>query len=1652
MRGLDSILISGTTDSIDFEKPEVLRRFFQCYDKDDIETLDDAKLYIALLSRFRAHIETYTSLNGKNFLHTMRSIFAVGPAGLYTNRLRFLFELIQNVDDCDYEEGSDPQLVICFDTANKRLLFRYNELGFTPGNVFAITGIAEEAKNTEEKKIQIGEKGIGFKSVFGVAKSVLIRSGKFSFRLNRDHFTIPIPEYEDGFSEINGTELTIEFDSAETFDNVVNLVKSCYQSEEALFLQNPIVFLNKLSHLEFVSDGEEFLSFHVTRPPVTMVDEVNRLSVGHGMTLSVGGKGNPICGTYYSKTIRYTIQDCKSRYGENTQFNGREMEVKAFFPEVAYVVKGGGSGTLRRGLMYSYLPTRVELEVPIICHAPFKLDASREYVDSQNRNDWFLRTLSTFRAFLNSCYRLQAAEVHENVVAYLPKVSRSIFTSNDNVKMDDLLRDQDLRGEAIVKNKFFYCSDGHYYSASDIVSMNNCVDIDRPTEILRLCGEHRPFFCSPDGFNPRWYNIDCIDAPYDKMFAVVFNNYSATPDDIRKAVEIARRGKPELIRDFCRDARFKSLSDHHLKVLAEGTELRLFTDALAQKIRRGEASDFSFRATSPAVRRVSVFDLINEDVQYEDMGRYAAKYFRSIDGRCIVLEGIPGRGFCIPASNMCVVAGDKPASGIVELCRKLDPSNLFSVRLVLKAASASLDAAMDTDNPREFLELLRNVRKTSKDAMGDRAYKSFLDLIQKAGTSSDRCINELLQNADDCEYSQDVEPSLEIAADDSRIVVKTNEKGFKANNVRAITAIGESTKELLLGEHVSGETIGYKGVGFKSVFAIADSVEIHSGGFDFIINATEPTIPRPAECVELQSGTTMTLKLKKNFQFRPLREEEVLRRCICLRRLKHIKIFDCEVLISDEENSFRSVVVNGSEHGFYMCEHEFYIHDVPVVQSRKTAGNIRVTRCQKVRCYVPTKINAKAYKLYCGLPTEVIACASLIIDAPFELTTSRQEVLEDSGWNKCVLENVYAAVLKTAEMVKGHLRINVLHLLGSYSSVKTNGVISCRSCFFKGVGEGFLNKVNAFIDRVRRACIIPVLGGKDAFLRPDDDCLRIFPDFLSKIYESEHVANPMFKVVDLSNGQRLDDLKGALKALNVRELNEGEFWTIIEGLGQLSRRMGDEEFRTGVYKYLCKLRQSDRWTDLPNVSNKSSEHPIVPVITESGTCYVCARGARQLFYSYEQRKSTDSYYIVDTKIMGRRLYEDIFCDELREMNDAMERELYCNYVCRILLQPVKSKEEKYEFLQKELDGPNSVNLQRCMATISSLCREQIPLKNLKGELTLRKLFVVNEQDKSRLRGQLLKAVIVDKECSFLANLLKCPRLSEIVYRDLPETPWVLTREDAYDIYDGNIADNVRILTLAFTDGRISEELAQELGIIPPPPNPDVYPFPEEPIRSIQQLKAHIRDALENPIRIESKKVERYVDFCVPNNGNEFELSSTAARAAALHRYSPQGNAKDSTKRNTNFCFCQMCGALKQWSYMEVNCIEKSPEFYFPELRLALCLECSKRFEMLRNNKEFYEVFIKRLSAHCPQNNEDNVCIEVPLSDVKHLFRFTRTHFAEIQEILNGRRTIVPKTLTVEELESRQKKLLQKRQQGYLSLESYLKQWQELEERIKQIRQ
>lgn len=110
------------------------------------------------------------------------------------------------------------------------------------------------------------------------------------------------------------------------------------------------------------------------------------------------------------------------------------------------------------------------------------------------------------------------------------------------------------------------------------------------------------------------------------------------------------------------------------------------------------------------------------------------------------------------------------------------------------------------------------------------------------------------------------------------LLISCNEVGFKRENVEALCCIGDSTKRV--GDRTRG-FIGEKGIGFKSVFKVADVVRIHSRAYSFALDRRArlgmitPYVDNSSWQVSQQDSfdTLMLLELKGSSEYRLISDE-----------------------------------------------------------------------------------------------------------------------------------------------------------------------------------------------------------------------------------------------------------------------------------------------------------------------------------------------------------------------------------------------------------------------------------------------------------------------------------------------------------------------------------------------------------------------------------------------------------------------------------------------------------------------------------------------------------------------------------------------------------------------------------------------------------
>ena len=173
---------------------------------------------------------------------------------------------MQNSDDNRYEPGVTPTLHI--EVHRDWLAFRNNEEGFTEDNVVALCNIGASTKGAVAG--YIGQKGIGFKSVFKVSQRPRVHSRSYHFHFDSEGaaadgfaYIIPTPlPPPPGWDPRRGTTIVLPFmkkpadaeggGGGDGGGGIFDLVRAnVYDIESSLLL-----FLNRLRRIEILDASE----------------------------------------------------------------------------------------------------------------------------------------------------------------------------------------------------------------------------------------------------------------------------------------------------------------------------------------------------------------------------------------------------------------------------------------------------------------------------------------------------------------------------------------------------------------------------------------------------------------------------------------------------------------------------------------------------------------------------------------------------------------------------------------------------------------------------------------------------------------------------------------------------------------------------------------------------------------------------------------------------------------------------------------------------------------------------------------------------------------------------------------------------------------------------------------------------------------------------------------------------------------------------------------------------------------------------------------------------------------------------------------------------------------------------------------------------
>ena len=296
---------------------------------------------------------------------------------------RYIYELIQNADDCEYEDGIEKNMQI--DIEDGKLTISYPEKGMTASDIIAITTIGQSNKLKKKKShIIIGEKGKGFKTIFAACDNVQIYSNNFTFSLTSKKLS---PEWiEDCEWKNKGTRLVLNLnnktieDTSKVYTNLIEKYGIVDDKiDPTLILKNcPIFFTNNIDNLK-ITHGNSSLSMK------RLKDEDNSLKIKY----TYKGKDLPspveeeLDFYYLKKDVEFKYKEYISYY--NKIFNSEQEYEKAYkniktYPIILIAPKKiqySEEKKFESGNIFTYLPTYTNTKAPISIQIPYYLNEDR---------------------------------------------------------------------------------------------------------------------------------------------------------------------------------------------------------------------------------------------------------------------------------------------------------------------------------------------------------------------------------------------------------------------------------------------------------------------------------------------------------------------------------------------------------------------------------------------------------------------------------------------------------------------------------------------------------------------------------------------------------------------------------------------------------------------------------------------------------------------------------------------------------------------------------------------------------------------------------------------------------------------------------------------------------------------------------------------------------------------------------------------------------------------------------------------------------------------------------------------------------------------------------------------------------------------------
>ena len=344
---------------------------------------------------------------------------------------------------------------------------------------------------------------------------------------------------------------------------------------------------------------------------------------------------------------------------------------------------------------------------------------------------------------------------------------------------------------------------------------------------------------------------------------------------------------------------------------------------------------------------------------------------------------------------------------------------------------------------------------------------------------------ELLQNGDDNKYVQGVTPTVEFVVDTNAILVVNNEVGFQPSDIRSLCDIGNSSK--VMRQAAGEQTIGEKGLGFKSVFAVTDCPQLfsrgfrlqfdckHSSGLGYVLPEAldENSVPQEAT----KWGTAIRLPWKDEFSTEQ-RQQMISRMAqlssalpLFLKQLRKIAVTtpsgrtDFEMVDLDRLGG-RRVYCGGDRHEDWLVVHQ----DLAVPEGvQKPSANEGSRKTAQTNLQVAIPLSGSGGVDTSRGPLDVHAFLPVrsygfrfAIQGDWVVSSSREEIATGGEWNEWLMAQLPSVLMTAIETCKR----DPLLRFGFYRLLPATGEVLG---FFHSAATQFMSRLS------RSPCILTML-------------------------------------------------------------------------------------------------------------------------------------------------------------------------------------------------------------------------------------------------------------------------------------------------------------------------------------------------------------------------------------------------------------------------------------------------------------------------------------------------------------------------------------------------------------------------------------------------